>query len=185
MTTIIIIFIGISAVVFPAVYLYNKLVACRFLVKEASSGIDIQLKRRHDLIPKIVDIVSGYAAYERSLLEKVTSMRAEFDTAGPMPDKLKKENELSGCLKNIFALSENYPDLKANENFLQLQITISGIEDDIQLARRYYNGTVRDYNILIGQFPSNILARIFAFKSETFFELEYATERRSPDVRFM
>ncbi|MFH1247589.1 MAG: LemA family protein [Candidatus Omnitrophota bacterium] len=167
-----------------SVRMYNMLVRARFLVKEAYSGIDVQLKRRHDLIPKIVDTVKGYAQYEKTLLEKVTSLRSQFSAANPLSERIKSENELAGALRSVFALSEAYPDLKANQSFLQLQSTLSEIEDQIQMSRRYYNGTVRDYNVLTGQFPSNIIASFFNFKPEGFFELEYATQRQSPDVTF-
>jgi len=152
------------------------------LVREASSGIDVQLKRRHDLIPNIVDTVKGYSQYERKLLEDVTSLRSNVIEGSNLKEKNKVENELSKALKSIFAVAENYPDLKANKNFLDLQKTLSEIEDQIQLARRYFNGTVRNYNILVESFPSNLLAHIFKFKSLDYFEIEYATERKVPDV---
>ncbi|MDD5347852.1 MAG: LemA family protein [Candidatus Omnitrophica bacterium] len=163
---------------------YNGLVRNRLLVKEASSGIDVQLKRRWDLIPKVVDTVKGYAQHEKSLMEKVTSMRSQMVSGASLADRGKAETELSATLKSIFALAEAYPDLKANRNFIQLQTTLSEIEDQIQMSRRYYNGTVRDYNMMCQQFPSGLVAGAFGFRPEPFFELEYATQRQSPDVKF-
>jgi LemA protein len=164
--------------------IFNRLIRYRFLVGEAFSGIDVQLKRRHDLIPKIVDTVKGYAQYESKVLENITSMRSQLVSASAVGDKSKIENTLSQTLKSIFALAEAYPDLKANSSFLELQKTVSEIEDQIQMARRYYNGTVRDYNIMVASFPANLVASVFNFKSEEFFEIEYATERQVPDVDF-
>lgn len=165
--------------------LYNGLVRKRMLVREASSGIDVQLKRRYDLIPKIVDTVTGYTQYEKSLFERVTELRSQLVSGSQSPvEKAKAESELSGALKSVFALAEAYPALKASEGFLQLQNTLAEIEDQIQMARRYYNGSVRDYNVMTQQVPSNIIASLFKFAPEKFFELEYATERKAPDIKF-
>lgn len=166
------------------VLLFNRFVRYRFLVREALSGIDVQLKRRHDLIPNIVEAVKGYTQYERKTLEDITNIRASLFSTTTVKDKSEKENKLSAALKNIFALAENYPDLKASKTFLELQKSLTEAEDEIQLARRYYNGTVRNYNILVESFPNNMLAAIFNFRPEDFFEIEYATERAVPDVKF-
>jgi LemA protein len=169
---------------FAVAGMYNGLVRGRLLVKEASSGIDVQLKRRYDLVPKIVDTVKGYAQHEKGLLEKVTQMRSQLVNGAPPADRGRAESELSGALKSIFALAEAYPDLKANQNFIQLQTTLAQIEDQIQMSRRYFNGAVRDYNMQCQQFPSVFVANAFGFRPEKFFELEYATERQSPDIKF-
>lgn len=164
---------------------YNGLVHKRMLVKEAASGIDVQLKRRYDLIPKIVDTVRGYTQYEKSLFERVTALRSQLVSGSQsVADKAKAESELSGALKSVFALAEAYPALKASEGFTQLQNTLGEIEDQIQLSRRYYNGAVRDYNVMVAQVPSNIIASAFKFGPEKFFEIEYATERTAPDIKF-
>lgn len=179
------IFLIILAVFFiAAVLIYNNLVKYRFLVKEAWSGIDVQLKRRHDLIPNLVATVKGYAKYEQGIFEKVTALRNEIVNAKDDKAGNELENNISQAIKSIFAIAENYPDLKANQNFLDLQKNISDIEDTIQMARRYYNGTVRDYNVGIQSFPNSMIANIFNFKPAEFFEIEYATERSSPDIEF-
>lgn len=178
---ILIIVVSLSAII---IILFNRFVRHRFLVREALSGIDVQLKRRHDLIPNIVEAVKGYVQYERNTLEDITNIRASLLKATTVKEKSEKENKLSGVFKSIFALAENYPDLKASKTFLELQKNLIEAEDQIQLARRYYNGTVRNYNILVESFPNNMLAAIFNFRLEDFFEIEYATERVVPDVKF-
>ncbi len=164
------------------IYLYNRLVRQRNVVKEAWSGIDVQLKRRYDLIPNVVNAVKGYAAYEKKLLEEITSQRTKTMQLNSPGEKAGPESELSGMLKNLFAVVENYPDLKANQNFLNLQQQLTEVEDQIQYARRYYNGAVRDYNITVESFPSNIAASLFNFKKAEFFEISLATERETPKV---
>lgn len=176
-----VIFILLSLVI---IFIFNQLIRLRFLMREAWSGIDVQLKRRHDLIPNITDTVKGYAQYERKLLEDITNIRSQIITAKDTREKGTLENNLSSALKSIFALVEGYPELKANKSFLDLQKNLSEIEDQIQLARRYYNGTVRNYNIAAESFPANIIAGLLGFKSADFFEIEYATERQVPDVKF-
>ncbi len=166
-------------IVAATVALYNKLVRARNLVREAWSGIDVQLKRRHDLIPNIIETVKGYSGFERSVLEKITQIRATNTRAG---ETAQIENEISRGIKGIFAVAESYPDLKANQSFLDLQKTLTAVEDDLQHARRYYNGCVRDYNTLVQTFPTMLIAGMFGFKPEEFFEIEYATERSAPDV---
>lgn len=179
-------FIMIALIVVAAfiIYLFNQLIRQRSLKDEAWSGIDVQLKRRHDLIPNVVETVKGYKQHEQKTLEDITKLRAQLLCPVPMKDKGKLENDLSSALKSIFALAEAYPDLKANQNFLKLQETLTDIEDQIQLARRYYNGTVRNYNIAIQSFPGNLVAQLFLFKQAEFFELEYVTERKVLDVKF-
>ncbi|MFC1594342.1 LemA family protein [Candidatus Omnitrophota bacterium] len=175
--------IVIFLVVFGMV-LFNKLIRLRALMREAWSGIDVQLKRRHDLIPNIVVTVKGYAKHEKNTLEQVIKLRTEITGTKTVAEKGVAENNLSGMLKSIFALAEAYPDLKANKGFLELQNNLIEIEDNIQLARRYYNGTVRNFNIAVQTVPSNIVAGLFNFKAADFFEIEYATERKTPDVKF-
>ena len=177
--------ITLAVIAVLIVYIFNQLIRQRSLKDEAWSGIDVQLKRRHDLIPNIVEAVKGYKSYEQKTLADITQLRSQLMCPVPMKDKGKLENELSTALKSIFALAEAYPDLKANQNFLKLQETLTDIEDQIQLARRYYNGTVRNYNIAVQTFPNNFIAQLFLFKPAEFFELEYVTERKVPDVKFV
>lgn len=165
------------------VVIYNRLVQGRILVREAFSGVDVQLKRRHDLIPNLVNTVAGYAGFERSVLDEVIRLRSQAMGDQSIPDKQRGENALSDGLMTLFAVAENYPDLKAGSNFLDLQQQLSSIEDDLQKARRYYNGTVRDYNILVQSFPSNLVARMFEFPPAKFFELESLAEREVPEVK--
>jgi LemA protein len=176
---------GVAVViVVMAVVLYNKLVRLRAFVKEAWSGIDVQLKRRYDLIPNLVQTVKGYATHEKEVFENVTRMRnAAMGVAG-VEGKAEAESGLSGALKTLFAVSENYPELKANTNFLELQKQLSSIENDLQLSRRYYNGAVRNYNVSTQVFPSSIISSIGGFKSESFFELSGDKERENPTIKF-
>ncbi|MCT4654770.1 MAG: LemA family protein [Cohaesibacter sp.] len=169
-----------------AVTIYNKLVKGRQMVEEGWSGIDVQLKRRSNLIPNLVETVKGYAGHEKETLENVTEMRARAAGAssGGAAERAQAEGDLSKALVNLMAVAENYPDLKANENFAKLQDELSGIEDEIQLARRYYNGTVRSFNILVESFPSNIVANMFQFVKRAYFELENEQDRAVPDVSF-
>ena len=165
------------------VAIYNRFIQLKAFLDEASSGIDVQLKRRHDLIPNIVEVVKGYSRYERGTLENVIKLRSQVSSLSFGSERNKMENEISAGLKSLFAIAENYPDLKANQNFLSLQNSLSEIEDQIQLARRYYNGTARNNNILVQSFPSNMIANVFHFSMAKFFEIEYATERQVPDVK--
>jgi LemA protein len=164
--------------------IFNRLIKCRMFMREAWSGIDVQLKRRHDLIPNILEAVKGYMGYEQKLFESVAAIRTKINSAHEVKDTSQAENELSGALKSVFALAEAYPDLKANKSFLGLQQSLIEVEDQIQLARRYFNGTVRNNNILVESFPSNLVAGMFNFKTAEFFEIEYATERKAPEVKF-
>jgi len=166
------------------VFTYNSLVSLRNRTKEAWSDIDVQLKRRYNLIPNLIETVKGYAAHERELLEKVTSARAAAMNAQTMEEHSKTENMLSETLKSLFAVSENYPDLKASGNFLELQRELRDTEDKIQASRRFYNGNVRDNNTKIEVFPSNIVAGLFGFSKFDFFEIEEAGQRAVPEVKF-
>lgn len=168
------------------VYLYNDLVRKRQMVREGWSGIDVQLKRRSDLIPNLVETVKGYATHERAALEAVTEMRAKAagmprdDVAG----RAQAEGMLSQALGRLFAVVEAYPDLKANENFRDLQASIEKTEDALQMARRYYNGAVRALNVLVESFPSNLVAGRFGFTQEDYFEIEDPADRAVPKVAF-
>lgn len=164
--------------------IYNRFIRYGAMMREAFSGIDVQLKRRYDLIPNIVETVKGYAQHEKRLFENVAALRTKLMGDATEKEKGELENGLSHALKSIFALAEAYPELKANQNFLDLQKNLAEIEDQIQMARRYYNGTVRNYNILTESFPSNLIAQSFNFKKADFFEIEYATERKVPEVKF-
>ena len=163
---------------------YNGLVRLRNLVEEAWSGIDVQLKRRANLIPNLIETVKGYMGHERELLERVTELRSKAMNAEKIGEKAKLEGELSRSLMNVLAVAEGYPDLKANQNFLDLQAELAKIEDEIQLARRYYNGTVRNLNIKIESFPSNLVANMFHFTKAEFFEIEDEADRKVPKVSF-
>lgn len=159
------------AVVF-GIGIYNSLVQSKVLVDEGWSGIDVQLKRRYDLIPNLVETVKGYATHEKETFEKIAQLRSAAMSATGIEEKGKLENQLTTTLKTLFAVAENYPELKANQNFLDLQATLSGIEEEIQGSRRYYNGTVRDFNTKILVFPNNIFAGLLGFKVREFFAAE-------------
>ena len=166
------------------IFAYNRFVVLGTRVKEAWSDIDVQLKRRYDLIPNLVETVKGYMEHERNVFEKVTEARTRAMGAGNKNEKLEAENVLSGTLKTLFAVSENYPDLKANANFLELQRELADTENKIQAARRFYNGNVMEYNTKIDTFPSNLIAGAFRFKKEEFFGLESEAEREPVAVKF-
>lgn len=166
------------------VALYNGLVRKRNLVQEGWSGIDVQLKRRADLIPNLVETVKGYASHEREALDRVTQLRAESMKAQAPAEKGRVEGMLSGALGNLLAVAENYPDLKASQNFVELQGSLAEVEEQIQFARRYYNGAVRDLNIAVESFPSNLVANAFGFKQAEFFELADPGDRAVPQVNF-
>ncbi len=175
----------IIALALLAVFLYNGLVSSKNRVDEAWSDIEVQLKRRYDLIPNLVETVKGYAKQESSVLENVTKARNMAMGAGTMQEKLKDENMLSGALKSLFAVSEAYPDLKSNTNFMQMQRDLTDTEDKIQAARRFYNGNVRDFNTKIQQFPGNIFASMFGFGKREFFDIdEKGPEGQPVQVKF-
>jgi LemA protein len=161
---------------------YNLFIRDRNLIKEAWSGIDVQLKRRHNLIPGLVETVKAYSSHERKLFTEITEKRSRSENIENRKEKASAETDLSGMLKNLFMVVEDYPDLKANVNFLDLQSQLIDVEDQLQYSRRYYNGTVRNYNIRVESFPANIVARIFNYKPEDFFEITLATERLTPKV---
>ena len=167
-----------------AISIYNRLVRNRQMVQEGWSGIDVQLKRRADLIPNLIEAVKGYMGHEKGVLEKVTELRTQSLQAGGVGDKARVEGALGAALGNLFAVAENYPDLKASQNFIELQRSLADIEDQIQLARRYYNGAARNLNILVASFPSNIVANMFRFTSAEYFEIEDAADRAVPKVAF-
>ncbi|WP_436415104.1 LemA family protein [Petrimonas sp.] len=166
------------------VSIYNRLVKLRTLVEEAWSGINVQLKKRHDLIPNLVETVKGYATHERETFDSVTKARASAMQATDVKSQEAAENNLNAALIRLLAVAEQYPELKANQNFLQLQDQLSVIESDIEKSRRYYNGTVREKNIVIDTFPSNIVANMFKFEKSPFFELENEAEKAVPQIKF-
>ncbi|MBF8456834.1 LemA family protein [Kaistella sp. G5-32] len=164
--------------------IYNRLVKVKTMVQEAWSSIDVMLKKRHDLIPNLVETVKGYATHERATFDSVTRARAAAMSANGIQEKEAAEKNLNQAMMNLNAVAEQYPDLKANSNFLQLQGELSVLEGDIEKSRRYYNGTVRENNILVDTFPSNIIANMFKFTKSVFFELDNVAERAVPTVTF-
>lgn len=168
------------------IFAYNNLVSNRQLTQEGWSGIDVQLKRRADLIPNLVETVKGYMGHERGTLEAVTNARtaAQAAAGGSPEQRAKPEGELSGALGRLFAVAEAYPDLKANTTFLELQAALQAVENDLQMARRYYNGTARNYNTAVQSFPSNVLANAFHFETVEYFEIETPADRAVPQVKF-
>jgi LemA protein len=175
-----------AAVVVYAIYIYNRLVSSRQMTEEAWSGIDVQLKRRSDLIPNLVDTVKGYAGHERELLERVTELRnaARQVPSGDVAARAQAEGALGAALGRLLAVAEAYPDLKASANFLELQRDLSNLENEIQMARRYYNGATRNLNTMVESFPSNLVANQFAFQKREYFEIEEPADRAVPKVSF-
>src|SRR2546421_3218543 len=169
---------------FFLVGMYNSLVQLRVRGDSAWSDIDVQLKRRHDLIPNLVETVKGYAAHEKGTFENIAKFRSQAMQATTPEGKAVAENQLTGALKSLFAVAENYPELKASEQFTQLQGSLSETEDSIQNSRRYYNAVVRDLNTKIQSFPTNILAGMFGFQTRQFFEVESAADRENVAVKF-
>jgi LemA protein len=169
-----------------AIFIYNTLVKNRQLVQEGWSGIDVQLKRRADLIPNMLETVKGYMGHERETLQSVTNARAAVQGAGNAgpAERGKLEGMLSQALGKLFAVAEAYPDLKANTTFIEFQGALQTVEDEIQLSRRYYNGAVRNLNITVQSFPSNVVAGAFGFKEAEYFELESEADRAVPNVSF-
>ena len=169
------------------VAMYNRLVTLRQRVREAWSDIDVQLKRRYDLIPNLIETVKGYAAHEKGVFEAVTQARANAISAGATgspEQRAQAENVLTGALRSVFAVAEAYPQLQASQNFRDLQEQLSATEDKIAFARRFYNGNVRDYNTSLQTFPTTVLAGMFGFTAEQYFELADAAEREAPKVSF-
>ena len=178
------IFLGVLVVIaLFLVGMYNSLVQMRVRADSAWSDIDVQLKRRHDLIPNLVETVKGYAAHEKGTFENIAKFRSMAMQATSPADKAVAENQLTGALKSLFAVAENYPELKASEEFSQLQGSLSQTEDVIQNARRYYNAVVRDLNTKIQSFPTNLIAGMFGFQTRQFFEVE-AADREPVAVKF-
>jgi len=181
-----IILVLIVAVAGYAIYVYNNLVRNKQLVEEGWSGIDVQLKRRADLIPNMLETVKGYMSHEQDTLQAVTDARAAVQGAGGAgpEERGKLESMLSGALGKLIAVAESYPDLKANTTFLEFQDTLRNVEDEVQLSRRYYNGTVRNLNVAVESFPSNLVANAFRFEKAEYFELEFEGDRAVPSVSF-
>lgn len=163
---------------------YNQLVKKRNLMKEGWSGIDVYLKKRYDLIPNLIETVKGYATHEQQLMENITRLRSNAIQSSNTTEKILAENGLTQSVGQLMILAENYPDLKANTNFQQLQSQLETIESEIEMSRRYYNGTVRENNILIESFPSNLLAAAFSFKQGSFFEIQNPEERGNQKASF-
>ncbi|MEK7566094.1 MAG: LemA family protein [Patescibacteria group bacterium] len=180
--TVVLIIVAVVAV--WLIFVFNGLIRARYRVREAWSDIDVQLKRRYDLIPNLVEAVKGYMSHERGVFEKVTEARTRAMGATSKDEKLGAENALSNTLKTLFAVSENYPELKANANFLDLQRELADTENKIQAARRFYNGNVMDYNTKTAVFPTNLMAGAFGFGKEEFFGLENASEKEPVKVKF-
>lgn len=185
MSTGLIILIILGVLVLWAMLSYNGFIRLIQRTKEAWADIDVQLKRRYDLIPNLVNTVKGYATHESGVFEKVTEARSKAMQAGTPAEKGVAENALAGTLKSLFAISEAYPDLKANQNFLALQNELSDTENKIQAARRFYNGNVRDLNTAVDMFPGNIIANMFKFVKMDFFQLEEGAVAKEPvEVKF-
>ena len=182
-TTIIIITVAVAAIILWLIAIFNSLIKLKNRTEEAESDIDVQLKRRHDLIPNLIETVKGYATHERDLLENVTKARTSAINASGMAEKGVAENMLTEALKSIFAVAENYPDLKASQNFLQLQDELSDTENKIQAARRFYNSNARDFNIKVEIFPNNLIVGMLGFKKFDFFQAEEG-ERKNVEVKF-
>lgn len=181
------IIVGVIAVILLFIAaMYNGLVTLKNRVEEAMSDMDVQLKRRYDLIPNLVETVKGYAAHEQATLEKVIAARnsAMSVPSSDVEHKIQAENNLSASLKSIFALSESYPDLKANQNFLELQRELSDTEDKIMASRRFYNGNVRDFNTKLQVFPTNLINKMLNFTAYKFYELADAAQRENISVKF-
>jgi LemA protein len=181
---LIIILVLIVLAVFILIGMYNSLVQLRVRADSAWSDIDVQLKRRHDLIPNLVETVKGYAAHEKGTFENIAKFRSQAMQATTPADKAQAENQLSGALKSLFAVAENYPELKASEQFTGLQTSLNSIEDNIQNARRYYNAVIRDYNTRVQSFPANIIAGMFGFQAKQFFEVDSPEDRQNVQVKF-
>ncbi|HVW91513.1 MAG TPA: LemA family protein [Devosia sp.] len=181
-----IIVVVILAIAAWFVVMYNNLVSNRQLTQEGWSGIDVQLKRRADLIPNLLETVKGYMAHERGTLEAVTNARAAAQavSGGTPEQRAQAEGQLSGALGRLIAVAESYPDLKANTTFLEFQAALQKIEDELQLARRYYNGTARNLNTAVQSFPSSIVASMFHFTTAQYFEIDNPADRAVPQVKF-
>lgn len=181
---LIVILVVVGLLVLILAGMYNSLVQLRVRADSAWSDIDVQLKRRHDLIPNLVETVKGYAAHEKGTFENIAKFRSQAMQATTPADKAQAENQLTSALKSLFAVAENYPELKASEQFTGLQNSLNSIEDNIQNARRYYNAVIRDYNTRVQSFPSNIIAGMFGFQTKQFFEVDSPADRENVQVKF-
>ena len=179
-----IVLIILAVIIIALIALYNSLVTMRLRVKNAWSQIDVQLQRRFDLIPNLVETVKGYMTHEADVLTKVTDLRSSWSDAKTVDEKAKLDNELSDTLKTIMAVAENYPDLKANQNFSELQTELTNTENKISYSRQFYNDTVTRYNTKLEVFPSNIIASMFHFTAETLFEVDNQEARKNVKVDF-
>lgn len=188
MNMFVVLLIVVILVLLYFVSIYNKLVKMRNMMQEGFSGIDVQLKKRYDLIPNLVNTVKGFASHEQDTFQKVMEARAKAMAGGSIGSTVKDisqaQSELSGAVSRLFAVAENYPELKSDANFRHLQSELASIENDIEKARRYYNATVRDNNIAVESFPSNIVAGFGGFVKGEFFELDNTSERANPTVSF-
>lgn len=184
MNVLYILFIALAVIVFLVIAVFNRLIVLKNRTREAWSDIDVQLKRRYDLIPNLMETVKGYATHEREVLENVTKARVIAMGAKTTQERAQSEDMLSSALKSLFAVAENYPDLKASANFIELQRELTDTEDKIQAARRFYNANVRDMNTMIETFPSNVIAGIFQFKKMEFFELKEEAAKEPVKVKF-
>lgn len=177
--------LGIAGlIVLFLIFAYNRLVLYKNAVKNAWATIDTQLQRRYDLIPNLVETVKGYAAHEKGVLEAVTTARTAFMQAGSVKEAAQAENMMTGALKTLFAVAENYPDLKASQNFMMLQEELAGTENKISYARQNYNNSVMDYNVAIQRFPTNLIAGVFNFRESDFFEVDNEEARKPVKVKF-
>lgn len=183
MSTIWVVLVVAAIIAIYAIILFNRLVKSRQMAEEGWSGIDVQLKRRADLIPNLVETVKGYASHERSLFEEVARLRSQISrlATGDVAGRGQMEGSLSGAVGKLLALAEAYPDLKASDNFRDLQENLVKVEDEIQMSRRYYNGATRNLNVLVASFPSNLIASLFSFASRDFFEID-PIDRKLPEV---
>ena len=179
-----IVLIILAIIIIALISMYNSLVTLRLRVKNAWSQIDVQLQRRFDLVPNLVETVKGYMTHESEVLTKVTDLRSSWANAKTVDQKANLDNQLSESLKTIMAVAENYPDLKANQNFSELQAELTNTENKISYSRQFYNDTVTRYNTKLEVFPSNIIASIFHFTAETLFEVDNAEARKSIKVDF-
>ncbi len=184
MSVLLIFFAVVVALILAAVTLYNNLIKSKNMVQEGLSGIDVQLKRRADLIPNLIETVQGYKLHEREVLSKLTELRTQSMQTAPLKEKGKVSGLLSSALGSLWAVAENYPNLKANENFIELQKALADIEDQIQLSRRYYNGAVRNLNIAIQSFPGNVIAGLFKFTPADYFQTDDDQDRVLPKVKW-
>ena len=184
MSTTHIVIAVVAVIVVAAIVIFNRLVRLRNLVREGWSGIDVQLRRRTDLVPNLVEAVKGYAAHEHTVFEDIAAKRAGSIAADNVHGQAAAEQALQGSLRQLFAVAEAYPELKADRNFLDLQHQLAEVEDQLQMARRYYNGTVRNLNISIQSFPNNVLAGALGFKPEPFFELDDRAAAAAPTIAF-